>query len=75
MNRAEHLLVDALVGQHVGLYYESAEFHAGIETLARMLPAMVDGLAATAAEGQADYRARLRAIEQAPSPTFPYVMP
>ena len=47
-------LREGLVGPHRLLYHRSAGFHAAIDTLAQMLPAMVNGLASSAsADGQA----------------------
>lgn len=49
-----------LVGKHERLYVMSADFHAAVDTLAQMLPAMVDGLAAAARERGAATSAAVR---------------
>ena len=44
----------ALGGRHERLYLTSAQFHASINALANLLPAMVDGLASDACSSMAD---------------------
>lgn len=52
---ARHLeaLIRGLVGERVALYRSSATFKASIDTIARMLPAWVDGIAEKCEESDA----------------------
>lgn len=52
-------LISGLVGDHVEQYQNSPEFYHAINTLAAMLPSMVDGLAASAAKHDEASVARL----------------
>jgi len=65
--QADHRTLTAgLVAGHEHLYATSAPFHAAIDTLTRMLPAWVDGLASQAAESDARLAAAIEAAERLP---------
>ena len=67
MNRE---LIAALVGDRTDLYHRSATFYHGINTLAQMLPMMVDGLALNAEHSDAEREAAMAALMR-PQPWQP----
>lgn len=69
----KHLVVGLVEsGEHVHLYRTSATFKAQIEMLARLLPAWVDGLAASAIESDEQLRQQIEAMKNMPSPILNY---
>lgn len=63
-------LIEALAEPHRELFMRNAFFRQGMELLATMLPAMVDGLATAAAESQARAEELKRQLERMPMPNL-----
>lgn len=59
-------LTRALVGENVGLYAASFNFKTAIDTLVRMLPSMVQGLADEASEMDKYHAKRVEQMKQMP---------
>lgn len=62
------LLIQGLAGPHAHQLHTDAEFSAAIKSLAAMLPAMIDGLAARCTEQQATRAELMKAIMSDPFP-------
>ena len=63
--RTQHL-TEGLVGPHVRLYRTNVVFHNAIDTLAAMLPAMVEGLMADAEKREVERQRLMEQIMNAP---------